>query len=440
MGDSASEEDEVTSVDSKTQKRTAEWVSQSIASQKGLDALSEKLTSVSIVQKDKELLAGAGSGIVVDKALYNPKSQPHLYPKVLIASTAANSMYARLSDCHSSVSGEIPLWVPSGNPLTRQRPDVNSPLDRHPPASKSAGNPESKQQSKPAAVRRQYLALPTHAKQIISNILQDNPSSAIPQPSNNPAIQPQPAAVTQLSGQIPTRQSLFVPPDDSNQVDQHLYGFQPQPNLSSVNPINQLTSSQYAARHAFGRDLTPFSGKPEEWPGFISQFENTSSACGFSNVENITRLQRCLRGEALAEVGYQLMLPELLPEIIETLRSRSGRPEMIINSLLQKIRSDPAPKAEKLETISFAQTVSNLCCVITASGLNDHLRNPMLIQELVSKLPAQTKLDWSLYRSNLAEVDLKVFENWLSNVSRAVSAVTFNMTTSSSGDTKPDRR
>lgn len=135
------------------------------------------------------------------------------------------------------------------------------------------------------------------------------------------------------------------------------------------------------------------------------------------------------------------MLPELLPEIIETLRNRFGRPEMIINSLLQKIRSDPAPKAEKLETlISFAQSVRNLCCVITASGLNDHLRNPMLIQELVNKLPAQTKLDWSIYRSNLGDVNLKTFEIWLSNISRAVSAVTFNMTTTNSSDAKPDRR
>lgn len=375
--------------------------------------------------------------------------------RLIRTSTAANSKSAHLSDCES-VSSDIALVQPSVNPSATLRPDIDQPQrSQQPSYLPPLGfpfphippcHPEVEHLQNNSTIRRQHVADPTN--QLYGR---QNPPPGFMQPSTVPPIQLQPAVAT------PPGQSSLLQSQGIHQMNQHLYGYQPvsntnvpsqmpigrqtQPISSPMNPSIQLTSQQYAARHAFGKDLLTFSGKAEEWPGFISQFENTSNACGFSNVENITRLQRCLKGEALAEVGYQLMLPELLPEVLETLRTRFGRPEMIINSLLQKIRSEPAPKPDKLETLmSFAQSVRNLCCVITASGLNDHLRNPMLIQELVNKLPAQQRLDWSLHRTNLCDADLKTFEIWLSTISRAVSAVTFSLTTTNNFETKPDRR
>lgn len=42
-----------------------------------------------------------------------------------------------------------------------------------------------------------------------------------------------------------------------------------------------LSRNQIAARHALPKDLPQFSGKPEEWPIFISSFERSTNACGF---------------------------------------------------------------------------------------------------------------------------------------------------------------
>jgi len=58
------------------------------------------------------------------------------------------------------------------------------------------------------------------------------------------------------------------------------------------------TSLKFLARQTMGRDLPYFSGSPEEWPCFIAEFEMTTTECGFSAVENMCRLRKCLKGKA----------------------------------------------------------------------------------------------------------------------------------------------
>lgn len=68
-----------------------------------------------------------------------------------------------------------------------------------------------------------------------------------------------------------------------------------------------------------------------------------------------------------------------VPDVIETLREY-GRPEVIVNDLLYKIRSLPSPKYEKLETlIKFSFAVQNFVRMLQATQLFDHIRNPILV-------------------------------------------------------------
>lgn len=70
------------------------------------------------------------------------------------------------------------------------------------------------------------------------------------------------------------------------------------------------------------------------------------------------RLQRCLMNHALEAVRSKLLIPTMVPDVISTLIMLFGRPELIIHTMLQQIRSEPAPKVDKLETlISFALSV-----------------------------------------------------------------------------------
>lgn len=214
---------------------------------------------------------------------------------------------------------------------------------------------------------------------------------------------------------------------------QNTYQTPPAPRVPESGP----SPSQLAARHVMARDLPQFSGNPEDWPIFISSFNNSTLACGYNGAENLARLQRCLKGHAYESVKSRLLLPESVPQVIETLRLLYGRPELLISALLQKVRSVPAPKADRLETIiDFGLAVRTLCDHLEAAGLPEHLSNPTLLMELVEKLPPHTKMQWAERMQQHAVVNLKTFGDFMQGVVTAVSRVTTHVGGSSSGQQK----
>lgn len=193
-------------------------------------------------------------------------------------------------------------------------------------------------------------------------------------------------------------------------------------NLSTIKGNTLLSAEQIAARQVMPKDLPVFTGKPEEWPLFMNALENSSRICGFNDDENLIRLQRCLKGKALEAVRFRLMYPQQVPSVIDTLRMLFGKPDKIISSLLSQVRSEPAPKADKLDTlITFALAVQNICAIMEANHLQNHINNPCLLQELVDKLPPMLKLNWSIHKQGLGDVNLTHFSSWLFNLAQAAS-------------------
>ena len=157
---------------------------------------------------------------------------------------------------------------------------------------------------------------------------------------------------------------------------------------------------------------------------FINRNEQSTAACGYSNLENLKRLQDCLEGEALNAVRSMLVLPESVPEVIRDLRRLSGQPEKLIRAMLDKVRSAPAPKADRLGTfIKFGITVKQLCDHLEAARLVDHLNNPMLVAELVEKLPPSYQLDWVRNKKGKQGTPLKKFANFITDIAADVSEV-----------------
>ncbi|KAH8360924.1 hypothetical protein KR084_005014 [Drosophila pseudotakahashii] len=180
--------------------------------------------------------------------------------------------------------------------------------------------------------------------------------------------------------------------------------------LFQATPASPSTS-QIAARQAIPKELPSFSGDPEEWPMFISTFEHSTSAAGFSNVENMLRLQKCLKGRAREMVKDKLLLPSLVPEVMSTLKMFFGRPEHILERMIDKVRKLPPPK-EKLESIiEYALAVRNICATIEACSLEAHLNNPMLVKELVDKLPSNHKLNWAMHSRDESVPPIKAFSD-----------------------------
>lgn len=189
--------------------------------------------------------------------------------------------------------------------------------------------------------------------------------------------------------------------------------------------IHSLSSMQIAARRVMTRDLPEFSGRPEDWPIFISQYNITTASCGYSHAENLVRLQRCLKGHARESVRSRLLLPASVPQVINTLHMLYGRPEILINSLLNKIRAAPNPKIERLETlIEFGTELQGLCDHILAAKEESHLNNPSLIGELETKLPAQLKLQWAMHKLSEPQVNLQTFADYMAKLVTAATQVT----------------
>ncbi|XP_053690800.1 uncharacterized protein LOC128743113 [Sabethes cyaneus] len=194
-------------------------------------------------------------------------------------------------------------------------------------------------------------------------------------------------------------------------------------NVSRPEPVG-LSQAQISARQSISKQLPVFRGEAELWPIFISSYEYTTEACGFSNLDNLKRLQDSLKGDALEAVRSRLVLPDSVPDVIRDLRNLFGRPEKLLKTLLMKVRQAKSPRADRLETfIHFGITVKQLCDHLEAAKLVDHLSNPMLVQELVDKLPPNYKLDWVRYKRNQVGTPLRIFTEFMNGIVSDVSEV-----------------
>ncbi|XP_065090559.1 uncharacterized protein LOC135711619 [Ochlerotatus camptorhynchus] len=188
----------------------------------------------------------------------------------------------------------------------------------------------------------------------------------------------------------------------------------------------QLSRSQVAARQAVSKDLPTFSGNPEEWPVFISMYNRTTTMCGFTEDENIVRLQKSLKGRAYDAVKSRLMHSGNVPGILSTLKMLFGQPEVIIQSLIGKVSSLSSIREDKLETlVDFAVNVQNFCATVDACGLQEYMYNVTLLHQLVGKLPPSLKLNWAQHRRTLSLVNLATFSEWIYALAEAASVVVF---------------
>nr|XP_049466022.1 uncharacterized protein LOC125907471 isoform X5 [Anopheles coluzzii] len=182
----------------------------------------------------------------------------------------------------------------------------------------------------------------------------------------------------------------------------YLEGIAPQ-QVSTVCSIVS-NAAQNAARHVWPKKLPTFSGDPEEWPVFIRAYEDSTIACGFTAVENAIKLEECLRGPARELIRPKLRFPNATAAAIETMRELYGKPQLLLKSLLTKVRRAEVPRADRLDSlIRFGLVVQELCDHIVAANMISHLNNPTLLDELVEKLPAAYKMEWSDFSEKYEE-------------------------------------
>lgn len=172
-------------------------------------------------------------------------------------------------------------------------------------------------------------------------------------------------------------------------------------------------------------DLPEFSGVAEEWPRFIAAYEETTRTFGYTDLENLLRLQKSLTKDARAAVESMMIHPQSVPSIIDALHFQFGRPELLIRSQVQKLRQIKVLTEDDFQGfINFALKIRNMATLFYAVKATQHLDNPMLLEEVVSKLPNSRKLAWATYISTLSTPPtLAHFDDWISYAARMTSLV-----------------
>ena len=145
-------------------------------------------------------------------------------------------------------------------------------------------------------------------------------------------------------------------------------------------PCNQADADsrldRYLARQTLGRDLPSFSGNVTEWPLFISTYRQTTKDCEYSGSEDVARLRKCLKGNAL-EAIRSLLMTTMAERIIGILEKRFGRPEHVIQALMRNAIELPKIREDKPESImKFASAIMNLVATIEALQRPDYLLIP----------------------------------------------------------------
>ncbi|XP_017487332.1 PREDICTED: uncharacterized protein LOC108375696, partial [Rhagoletis zephyria] len=245
---------------------------------------------------------------------------------------------------------------------------------------------------------------------------------------SNPSMQPPPvnSNTTQNSNcsnqNIPFIQN--VPMSSTMHVNTNNFT---SPQFNSTQHI--LQQSHMTTRQSVPKDLPTFSGQPEEWPIFSSTYDWSTTACNFTDTENLIRLQKALKGKALQSVQHMLIHPANVPGVIEVLRMLYGQPEKILNSIKNRISLAPKVNENNLETLtSFAIDVRSLISTITAGNLPDELNNSFLLQQLVQKLPPSYQMQWATIKMNLnnqnKKPNLSDFDNWIFSLGITASNIT----------------
>ncbi|KAG5871320.1 hypothetical protein JTB14_021832 [Gonioctena quinquepunctata] len=184
--------------------------------------------------------------------------------------------------------------------------------------------------------------------------------------------------------------------------------------------------SKMPFRKVVGKELPLFYGNVEDWPMFISLYRRSTETCKFTDEENMLRLQKALKNEALEAVKSLFISPENLEDIIQTLETRFGRPEFIIDSMTNKVKLMPPVNTRyPLSLIKFANSVLNLTVTAQSLKMEAYINNPQLLSQLVQKLPEHLQFQWARIivdkEKAITIPTLREFSEWLQKESSAAS-------------------
>lgn len=164
------------------------------------------------------------------------------------------------------------------------------------------------------------------------------------------------------------------------------------------------------------KKLPEFDGNPAKWGKFISAFKRTTARYKLDDGQNMTRLDAALKGKAKSAVEHFMDNVKNVDTIIEVLQRRFGRPEFILDNLVEKVRHAETPDPKKVNSIlDFGTLVQALVTSIKTLEEDSYMHNPQLVTELIKKLPGMMEEKWFtfLLEDSNRKRDLETFSKWM---------------------------
>ncbi|KAL0860706.1 hypothetical protein ABMA27_010047 [Loxostege sticticalis] len=156
--------------------------------------------------------------------------------------------------------------------------------------------------------------------------------------------------------------------------------------------IEKMARNRPAPRQVI--DLPIFTGAFNEWLPFAAAYKESSTAYNFTDVENLARLRNCLRGEAKEAVAELLCTGGSPEQVMRTLEQCFGRPEFIIDKVLDDIKKLPRLGNSARELNTFAVRLQNIVCALKNLGRRGYMEYPMLTRDILEKLTPHLKSRW----------------------------------------------
>ncbi|XP_026738352.1 uncharacterized protein LOC113501423 [Trichoplusia ni] len=142
-------------------------------------------------------------------------------------------------------------------------------------------------------------------------------------------------------------------------------------------------------------ELPYFDGNSSEWMAFKVVYEDTAHM--FSNVQNMARLRRALKGNAREAIRSLLYSEASAEEVMQALKRRFGRPDALILAELEKVKTLARISENPREICVFASQVNNSVAAIKGLKKPQYLHSPEIVKCIVEKLPTVLKFRWYDY-------------------------------------------
>lgn len=232
-----------------------------------------------------------------------------------------------------------------------------------------------------------------------------------------PSTVTQPIAISRNNG-TGSSTTTSITSNNSSDVQQHPTTLQ-QPSFEN-NPV-----PPGSIRHRV-YDLPDFDGKPEDWLIFEAEFNQTTAAYGYTDAQNVSRLRKSLRGSARELVICLLIRPENVRQAMATLERQFGKPQYLVASQIQRVRDiAPIDEGRLDQFVPFAAKVATMVAYLDTPRARQHLFNPMILEELLMKLPQRERREWGRFAKDMQPYpSLKDMSAWLDTVAEEMSEST----------------